>query len=808
MQRMNKVSSLVLVLVIISACVVCGSNVAAQEPNETPVTFPDANLEAAIREAIDKPEGLIFTSDLDGLTSLKTKGITDLTGLEYCSNLTELVLDYNQISDLSPLASLTKLTVLHLSCWTRSETQITDLSPLQNLTKLTRLHITGSGNQISDISPLSSLTNLTDLYLHSNQISDLSPLASLTKLTVLNLKCWTVRNGTQMTDLASLQNLTELTELYLSLYQISDLSPLASLTNLIRLDLGYNQISDISPLASLANLTDLYLNGNQISDLSPLTNLTSLTQLELGRNQISDISPLASLTNLIRLDLGYNQISDISPLLSLPSLKTLHIRHGNPLSETSLKVHIPQLKKRGVSIPRPKTSLGTGHANVFLLITLVTFIAALVVVLLFPPTRGGRRRGLLWSGLIVGVVLTGVYTLLLTFVNVFDVAYLENLLFYVWIPGLVLYGVIVTVLIIGRSVSVRCLSCGKNNPPEARFCSNCNAALESTVKPTTPLSVSCHNCGHDNLGEARFCGNCGASLATDVKLPSPTVAPRHFVVRRRWILIGALAILVMILIGYGVTSLFRAPPPLPLPPPSPIPRPSPLPAPEPASPSITFPDENLEAAIRDALGKAPGEEITADDLAELTELEAIESGITDLSGLEYCTNLTRLQLEKNQISDITLLENLTSLNVLQLDRNQISDITPLENLTSLNGLELGDNQISDITPLENVTSLTRLELWGNQISDITPLASLTNLTVLRLEENEISDITLLENLTSLNVLELDRNQISDISPLVENSGLGTGDTIGLSDNNLDLTKDSEAMENIRALEDRGVVVHY
>ncbi len=61
----------------------------AQPPDETPVTFPDANLEAAIREAIDKPEGLIFTSDLDELTSLKTKGITDLTGLEYCSNLTE-----------------------------------------------------------------------------------------------------------------------------------------------------------------------------------------------------------------------------------------------------------------------------------------------------------------------------------------------------------------------------------------------------------------------------------------------------------------------------------------------------------------------------------------------------------------------------------------------------------------------------------------------------------------------------------------------------------------------------------------------
>jgi len=52
------------------------------------------------------------------------------------------------------------------------------------------------------------------------------------------------------------------------------------------------------------------------------------------------------------------------------------------------------------------------------------------------------------------------------------------------------------------------------------------------------------------------------------------------------------------------------------------------------------------------------------------------------------------------------------------------------------------------------------------------------------------------------------NQISDISPLVENSGLGEGDYVLLSNNNLDLSEGSEDMENIRQLEGRGVVVHY
>ena len=37
---------------------------------------------------------------------------------------------------------------------------------------------------------------------------------------------------------------------------------------------------------------------------------------------------------------------------------------------------------------------------------------------------------------------------------------------------------------------------------------------------------------------------------------------------------------------------------------------------------VTFPDENLEAAIRSALRKPPGAEIRAGELAELAELKA------------------------------------------------------------------------------------------------------------------------------------------------------------------------------------------
>ncbi len=60
-------------------------------------------------------------------------------------------------------------------------------------------------------------------------------------------------------------------------------------------------------------------------------------------------------------------------------------------------------------------------------------------------------------------------------------------------------------------------------------------------------------------------------------------------------------------------------------------------------PKEVIPDLNLEAAIREAIGKSEGS-IFASDLEGLTTLDASKRGITDLAGLERCTNLTVLWL--------------------------------------------------------------------------------------------------------------------------------------------------------------------
>lgn len=114
------------------------------DPNA--VTFSDINFELVIRETLNKPSGDITKSDMLTIIYLEgwSKGIINIDGIEYCKNLTGLVLSGNQIADISALADLINIYWL-------------------------RLH----HNQISNISVLASLTNLTSLDLSSNQISDM-----------------------------------------------------------------------------------------------------------------------------------------------------------------------------------------------------------------------------------------------------------------------------------------------------------------------------------------------------------------------------------------------------------------------------------------------------------------------------------------------------------------------------------------------------------------------------------------------------------------------------------------------------------
>ena len=306
----------------------------------TVVHIPDPNLRAAVAEALGKgPNAPITVEDMEKLGpyfKAENKGIRDLTGLQFATNLIELDVDDNPISDLSPIAGLINLRDLDFA-----DTLISDLSPLSGLINLEKLWFNSAS--VSDFSPLSRLINMKLIHACCNPVSDLSPLARLTKLEHLYLP------GSHISDLTPLAGLTGLKELYLHhQHVISDISPLAGLTGLERLDLENNSISDLSPLAGLTNLKWLNLVVNDISDVSPLASLTNLTWLKVGRDNISDLSPLAGLTGLKELYLPECEISDISPLAGLIELERLSLRHNN-ISDLSPLARLTNLKWLAVS---------------------------------------------------------------------------------------------------------------------------------------------------------------------------------------------------------------------------------------------------------------------------------------------------------------------------------------------------------------------------------------------------------------------------------------------------------------------------
>ncbi|MCA9046148.1 MAG: leucine-rich repeat domain-containing protein, partial [Planctomycetaceae bacterium] len=103
---------LLIMTVMLSIC--AGALVQAEE------TIPDPNLQQVIRAILEKKQikkDAIDPADLKSIFFLdaRGKGIKSLAGLQHCTNLAEVKLSDNEISDLSPLAELKNIQSLYLS---------------------------------------------------------------------------------------------------------------------------------------------------------------------------------------------------------------------------------------------------------------------------------------------------------------------------------------------------------------------------------------------------------------------------------------------------------------------------------------------------------------------------------------------------------------------------------------------------------------------------------------------------------------------------------------------------------------------
>ncbi len=198
--------------------------------------------------------------------------------------------------------------------------------------------------------------------------------------------------------------------------------------------------------------------------------------------------------------------------------------------------------------------------------------------------------------------------------------------------------------------------------------------------------------------------------------------------------------------------------------------------------TVTFPDENLERAVRTDIDQPDGE-IDAEDLLDLDFFHGEGFGIVDLTNIRCIENMT----------------------VADLIDNEIVDFTPLTELEHLEDVVLSGNNIVDLSPLRSM-ALERIELERNQISDLSPVAEMPQIGYLDLAHNQISDLSPLAAISGFGTLDLEYNQITDLEPLAENDQLTDG-SLNIAENPLDC-EDPDTLAHIQSIEDRGVYVSH
>ncbi|MBN2480163.1 MAG: leucine-rich repeat domain-containing protein [Bacteroidales bacterium] len=103
-------------------------------------------------------------------------------------------------------------------------------------------------------------------------------------------------------------------------------------------------------------------------------------------------------------------------------------------------------------------------------------------------------------------------------------------------------------------------------------------------------------------------------------------------------------------------------------------------------------------------------------LEDIEEFELAQSGIDDLSGIQYCIHARTMDLSGNAISDISYIWELSMLEDLNLSDNRLEMIDGLSNLQNLRSINLSDNDITDVSPLMRLNKLEYAELSGNRIT--------------------------------------------------------------------------------------------
>ena len=292
------------------------------------VEIPDADLKAAINKALDVEDTTadITVAQMESLTSLQAGTISDLTGIEYCTNLTYL-------------------------SFSEKTGEVVDITPIANLTKLEKLYL----GDTADLSPIANLTNLKILSMYSNRsVTDYSALSNLVSLEELNLSYTDIE---VLPDLSACTNLRRFTAERANSDGLSDISGLANCNNLEYVDIYYNyNLEDITPLKGKTKIKTLRMQGVGITEehaegyMETIASLTALESLDMPYTDIQNehTSMFDPLTNLKSLTIGITDVTDLTFLLKHKDTLEAVTVHGNGAVDDGVLEQMTKLKILGI----------------------------------------------------------------------------------------------------------------------------------------------------------------------------------------------------------------------------------------------------------------------------------------------------------------------------------------------------------------------------------------------------------------------------------------------------------------------------
>lgn len=260
---------------------------------EGEITIKDAKLKEAIAQEVDaNKDGIITEEEIKELGHIDIpEGVTDLTGLEYATNLGSINIMYTEATP--------------------------NLIGAINSEELVRVNMTISAsvkeNSIVKLDFLKKMKNLKELFIVVEDKTafknvNYSTLKDLKYLRVLSLESQIMPNS-----ISELGNISSLESLSLNgkggIGGSISMNGIEKLTNLWLLNITHCDINDIAKIGEVKKLEHLHIEDTYITDISFLENNQTVKELQL-------------------INLPFESMKDISVISTLPNLKELIVDVG------------------------------------------------------------------------------------------------------------------------------------------------------------------------------------------------------------------------------------------------------------------------------------------------------------------------------------------------------------------------------------------------------------------------------------------------------------------------------------------------